>query len=97
MKARARARGLDALSTARAEMRAPRSRPGLCAASVSHAAGLPLGGPRHGEVDDVPAELLASSVLVHDGPRWFGVYERFQPVQLQDTAEGSAEVPVVRE
>jgi hypothetical protein len=71
--------------------------PGLCAASVSHAAGLPLGGPRHGEVDDVPAELLASSVLVHDGPRWFGVYERFQPVQLQDTAAGSAEVWVVRE
>jgi hypothetical protein len=45
----------------------------------------------------VPAELLASSVLVHDGPRWFGVYERFQPVQLQDTAAGSAEVWVVRE
>jgi hypothetical protein len=45
----------------------------------------------------VPAQLLASSVLVYDGPRRFGVYERFQPVQLQDTAEGSAEVPVVRE
>ncbi len=51
------------------------------------------GGPRHGEVDDVPAELLASSVLVYDGPRWFGVYGRFQPVHLQDTAE----VWVVRE
>ena len=63
--------------------------------------GMPLvfhwGGPRHGEVDDVPPELLASSVLVYDGPRWFGVYERFQPVQVQDTAQGPAEVWVVRE
>ena len=55
------------------------------------------GGPRHGAVDDVPAESLSSAVLVYDGPRWFGVYERFQPVQLQDTAEGPAEVWVVRE
>ena len=55
------------------------------------------GGPRHGEVDDVPAELLVSAVLVYDGPRWFGVYERFQPVQVQDTTQGPAEVWVVRE
>jgi hypothetical protein len=45
------------------------------------------GGPRQGDVEDA-AELLASSVLVYDGPRWFGVYERFRPVQLQDTAQG---------
>jgi hypothetical protein len=55
------------------------------------------GGPRHGEVDDVPADQLASSVLVYDGPRWFGVYERFEPVQLHDTPQGPAEVWVVRE
>jgi hypothetical protein len=55
------------------------------------------GGPRHGEVDDVPAEQLASSVLVYDGPRWFGVYQRFQPVRVQDTPRGPAEVWVVRE
>ena len=55
------------------------------------------GGPRHGEVDDVPAELLVSAVLVYDGPRLFGVYERFEPVQVQDTSQGPAEVWVVRE
>jgi len=55
------------------------------------------GGPRHGEVDDVPAELLATAVLVYDGPRWFGVYERFQPAQTHDTPQGPAEVWVVRE
>ena len=55
------------------------------------------GGPRHGEVDDVPAELLATAVLVYDGPRWFGVYERFHPVQTHDTPQGPAEVWVVRE
>ncbi len=55
------------------------------------------GGPRHGEVDEVPADQLASSVLVYDGPRWFGVYERFEPRQLQETSRGPAEVWVVRE
>jgi len=55
------------------------------------------GGPRHGEVDDVPAESLASSVLVYDGPRWMGVYERSQPPQMHDTPQGPAEVWVVRE
>jgi hypothetical protein len=43
------------------------------------------GGPRHGEIDQVPAKLLASSVLVYDGPHWFGVYQRFQPVQVRST------------
>lgn len=55
------------------------------------------GGARHGEVADVPAEWLASAVLVYDGPRWFGVYERFEPVRTMDTAQGPAEVWVVRE
>ncbi len=55
------------------------------------------GGPRHGEVDDVPAELLASSLLVYDGPRWFGVYQRSEPVQVRATPSGPAEVWVVRE
>ncbi len=55
------------------------------------------GGPRHGAVDDLRPELLASSVLVYDGPQWFGVYERFQPVQVRETDRGPAEVWVVRE
>ncbi len=55
------------------------------------------GGPRHGEVDDLRAEMLTSSVLVYDGPRWFGVYQRYEPVQVRDTPEGPAEVWVVRE
>ncbi len=55
------------------------------------------GGPRHGEVDDVPAELLVSALLVYDGPRWFGVYERSEPTRVKDTAQGPAEVWVVRE
>jgi hypothetical protein len=55
------------------------------------------GGPRHGEVAPLPEDLLASSTLVYDGPKWFGVYERFQPVRKQATAQGSAEVWVVRE
>ncbi|SFO04188.1 hypothetical protein SAMN05660359_01150 [Geodermatophilus obscurus] len=63
--------------------------------------GMPLvlhwGGPRHGDVDDVRPELLTSSVLVYDGPRWFGVYQRFEPVQVRDTPNGPAEVWVVRE
>ena len=53
------------------------------------------GGPRHGEIDEVPAQSLASSVLVYDGPRRFGVYERFQPVQMQSTSHGPAEVWIV--
>ena len=55
------------------------------------------GGPRHGEVDDVATDQLASSVLVYDGPRWFAVYRRFEPVQLRATPNGPAEVWVVLE
>ena len=55
------------------------------------------GGPRHGEVDEVPAESLASAVLVYDGPNWFGVYKRLDPVQVRCTAGGPAEVWVVLE
>ena len=55
------------------------------------------GGPRHGEVDKLPMEALASSTLVYDGPKWFGVYEQFQPVRKQATPQGQAEVWVVRE
>ena len=55
------------------------------------------GGPRHGEIDEVPAESLASTVLVYDGPRWFGVYQRLEPVPVRSTAEGPAEVWVVLE
>jgi hypothetical protein len=45
----------------------------------------------------VAAERLASSVLVYDGPHRFGLYERFKPVQVRSTAQGPAEVWVVRE
>lgn len=55
------------------------------------------GGPRHGEIDEVPAQSLASSVLVYDGPRWSGVYERFEPIQMQTTPHGPAPVWAVWE
>jgi hypothetical protein len=55
------------------------------------------GGPRHGHIDHVSADLLKSDVLVYDGPQWIGVYERFQPPQVRDTPDGPAEVWVVRE
>ena len=75
--------------------------PAAAAPPHGYGAAMPLvfhwGGPRHGEVDTVPPELLSSAVLVYDGPRWFGVYERFQPVQVRDTPDGPAEVWVVLE
>ena len=55
------------------------------------------GGPRHGEIAEVPAELITSSLLVYDGPQWIGVYERSDPPQVHDSPKGSAEVWVVRE
>lgn len=55
------------------------------------------GGPRHGHIDDVPAEQVASSLLVYDGPQWIGVYEPVQPPQLHGTPKGLAEVWIVRE
>ena len=55
------------------------------------------GGPRHGEVAEVPARLVASSLLVYDGPKWVGVYEPLDPPQKRETPKGLAEVWVVRE
>lgn len=55
------------------------------------------GGPRHGEVDDLPARALTTSLLVYDGPRWFAVYQRSEPLRTQDTGRGRAEVWTVRE
>ncbi len=55
------------------------------------------GGPRHGQIDEVAPEELTSAVLVYAGPQWYGVYERFEPVQVRPTPEGPAEVWVVRE
>jgi hypothetical protein len=55
------------------------------------------GGPRHGDVDHVPAESLTTSVLVYDGPRWIGVYQRYDPPQKLSTPRGTAEVWVVLE
>lgn len=55
------------------------------------------GGPRHGQVDELPAEELASSVLVYDGPKWMGVYQRSEPPREHETPHGPAEVWVVRE
>jgi hypothetical protein len=78
---------------------APRARPSKKRDIRSDGMTLVLhwGGPRHGEVDELPAESLASSTLVYDGPRWFGVYEQFRPVRTQPTPQGQAEVWVVRE
>ena len=45
----------------------------------------------------LPRRLMPSTVLVYDRPHWFGVQEGFQPVQLQDTPDWSAEVCVVQE
>jgi hypothetical protein len=54
-------------------------------------------GPRDQQVAQVPAAALKSSILVYDGPRWIGVYERLEPLQVLPTAQGQAEVWVVRE
>ena len=56
-----------------------------------------IGGPRDGEVGDVPERDLATSVLVYDGPRWLGVYEPADPPSKVDTPPGRAEVWVVLE
>ena len=40
---------------------------------------------------------LRTSVLVYDGPRWIGVYERWEPPQELSTPRGTAEVWVVLE
>ncbi|MPQ99372.1 hypothetical protein GB931_15890 [Modestobacter sp. I12A-02628] len=55
------------------------------------------GGPRDQQVADLPADMLASAVLVYDGPRWLGVYERTDPVQVVRSDRGPAEVWVVKE
>ena len=56
-----------------------------------------VGGPRDGEVGEVPEQHLATSVLVYDGPRWIGVYEPADPPRKVDTMQGQAEVWVVLE
>ena len=58
---------------------------------------LHIGGPRDGQLDDVPADALATSVLVYDGPRWLGVYEPVDPPQTLVTPHGEAQVWAVRE
>ena len=49
------------------------------------------GGPAMG-TRRVPAELIASSLLVHDGPQWIGVYEPVHPPQVRDIPQGTDEV-----
>ena len=58
---------------------------------------LHLGGPRDGQVDHVPDDAVTSSLLVYDGPRWLGVYERVEPRETVVTAMGTAEVWAVHE
>jgi hypothetical protein len=55
------------------------------------------GGPRHGQTDEVPADSIASSLLVYDGPRWIGVYEPVSPPRVHQTPKGPAAVWIVRE
>ena len=58
---------------------------------------LHVGGPRDGDVGEVPDHLLATSVLVYDGPRWIGVYAPADPPRKVSTSHGQAEVWVVLE
>ena len=53
---------------------------------------LHVGGPRDGQVGEVPEQMLATSVLVYDGPRWIGVYEPADPPCKVTTTHGTAEV-----
>lgn len=56
-----------------------------------------VGGPRDGDVDEVSDRLLLTSVLVYDGPRWFGVYAPADPPRKVATSHGDAEVWLVLE
>jgi hypothetical protein len=58
---------------------------------------LHVGGPRDGQVGEVPEQMLATSVLVYDGPRWIGVYAPADPPRKVATSAGQAEVWVVLE
>jgi hypothetical protein len=51
-----------------------------------------VGGPRDGDVGEVADHLLATSVLVYDGPRWYGVYAPADPPRRVATPQGDAEV-----
>ncbi len=55
------------------------------------------GGPRHGQVAQIPDRELTTGVLVYGGPEWFGVYQRIDPPSLKDTDHGPADVWVVME
>lgn len=51
------------------------------------------GGARHGQVADIPDDLVTSGLLVYDGLNgWIGVYEPCQPRQVRQTTRGLAEV-----
>jgi hypothetical protein len=41
--------------------------------------------------------MLASGLLVYDGPEWIGVYEPSDPPHEHHTPKGLAEVWIVRE
>ena len=56
-----------------------------------------VGGPRDGDVGEVPDRMLATQVLVYDGPRWFGVYAPADPPRKASTPLGKAEVWVLLE
>ncbi len=53
---------------------------------------LHVGGPRDGDVGEVADPMLATSVLVYDGPRWFGVYAPSDPPRTVVTPQGDAQV-----
>ena len=58
---------------------------------------LHVGGPRDGDVGEVADQLLATGVLVYDGPRWIGVYAPADPPRKAATPRGPAEVWAVLE
>lgn len=68
------------------EVFAPRSEHSPATALIAHE-----GGPRHGDIAEVPTAQLIS-VLVYDGPRWLGVYRRADPPRAVPTAQGLAQV-----
>jgi hypothetical protein len=57
----------------------------------------PQGWPKAAEIDEVPDRMLASSLLLYDGPHSIGEHEPLDPPQERAIPKGLAKVWVVRE